>query len=256
MRVNAAIEHHLRKSGHVACGGKKSGVAGDAAHGPGILIVHFAVQIAACGNRHRFPWARFARAEMRGGLNRVIAHSERRKDVTLRELRQCLPGEAFDDFAQQNESQIGIFHLRAGFAHQRFGHHACQHGIVTLCVLVKIAMSRESGIVQQQHPHGDFRAPGRVRIGLRRRGKLRQVTRHRRVEIEPFLLHEHHRRVVVTIGLRQRRDVVNRVRRHLGRFRIASEFAERMHGQLIVATRPRARRREKRRRRNGAIEQS
>ena len=38
--------------------------------------------------------------------------------MPFRELLQRFPGQLFDDFSQQNKSQVGIFHLRLGLVHQ------------------------------------------------------------------------------------------------------------------------------------------
>ena len=46
MRVDAAIENHLRECGDVAGGGEKAGVAGDAAQGPGVFVMNFALEQA------------------------------------------------------------------------------------------------------------------------------------------------------------------------------------------------------------------
>ena len=46
MGVDAAIENHLRENGHVARCGEKAGVPGDAAHGPGVFVMHFALDQA------------------------------------------------------------------------------------------------------------------------------------------------------------------------------------------------------------------
>ena len=46
MRVDAAIQHHLRERGDVARRGEKARVAGDAAHGPGVFVMDFALDQA------------------------------------------------------------------------------------------------------------------------------------------------------------------------------------------------------------------
>ena len=60
----------------------------------------------------------------------------------------------FDNLAQQNEPQIGVFHLRAGWVYQRFSQDASQNRVVPLGFLVEVAMIGKSGIVQQQHAQG------------------------------------------------------------------------------------------------------
>ncbi len=70
VRVDAAVEHHLRECGDIARRREKSGMAGDAAHGPGIFVVAPRLAAGACGKKCRLPWARFATRRFFGGLNR------------------------------------------------------------------------------------------------------------------------------------------------------------------------------------------
>ena len=44
VRVNAAIQQHLRKCRHVSRGGKQPGVPGNSTHGPRVLIMYLAAQ--------------------------------------------------------------------------------------------------------------------------------------------------------------------------------------------------------------------
>ena len=62
MRINAAIEEHLRERGDIAGRGEKSGVARNATHGPGIFVVHFAPNQALAIGGVVSRWARCARA--------------------------------------------------------------------------------------------------------------------------------------------------------------------------------------------------
>ncbi len=191
--VDAAVQDHLRENRDVAGGGKKSSVAGDAAHGPGVFVVHFALQQALAeidvvfGGSNRGPQLA-RRIELR------IVHAERRENVLLGEFVERDSGEALNDFAEQDETEVGIFHLRAGLVNERLGQHARENGVVTFGLLVKIAMRGKAGIVEKQIANGDARAPGGIGIGFRGGGPFGQIARYGRVEIEAFLLHEHHRR--------------------------------------------------------------
>ena len=82
---------------------------------------------------------------------------------------------------------------------------------MAFCFLVKIAVRGQAGIVQQQHAHGDARAPGRIGIGFRGRGAFREIARDGRIEVEAFLLDEDHRRGRGDDGFGQRSHVVDRV---------------------------------------------
>ena len=55
---------------------------------------------------------------------------------------------------------------------------------MALCFLVKITMRGQARIVQQQHAHGDARAPRRIGIGFCSRGQFGNVTYDGRVQVE------------------------------------------------------------------------
>ena len=124
-------------------------------------------------------------------------------------------GEAFDDFAEQDEAEIGVLDLLTGLMDQRLGHHAREDGIMSLRILIEIAMSREAGIVQQQHADGDARAPGGIGIGFCSRGPFGQKPRDEGASRSSSpLLDEHHHGSGCDDRLRERGHVVNRVRRY------------------------------------------
>ena len=129
MRVDAAIEHHLRECGDVAGGGEKPGVAGDAAHGPGVFVVHFALRAGACGRWRRLRWERCASAGSCGGLKRELFIPSGAK-ISLREFVERIAGEALDDFAEKDEAEVGVFDFLARLADERLGHHARENGFV------------------------------------------------------------------------------------------------------------------------------
>ena len=60
-------------------------------------------------------------------------------------------GEAFDNFAEKDKAEVGVFDLRAGLVDERLGENTREDGVRALRVLVEVAMGREAGIVQQQH---------------------------------------------------------------------------------------------------------
>ena len=66
--VDSAIEHHLREDGHIAGRGEKAGMARDAAHGPGIFVVHFAPD-QALAKVASFSVGAISGRRRRGGLN-------------------------------------------------------------------------------------------------------------------------------------------------------------------------------------------
>ena len=88
MRVDAAVENHLGKGGEIAGSGKKSRVAGDAAHGPGIFVVDFALDEPSCDRSRRFPWARFAARNFARRIEERVVHAERGENFFAREVRR------------------------------------------------------------------------------------------------------------------------------------------------------------------------
>ena len=121
--VNAAIEDHLRENGDVASRGKKSGVAGDAAHGPGVFVVDFA-RTSRLRKWCRFRWARCRARSERGGLKSEFFIASGAKISLCANSVERFAGKALDDFAEQNESEVGVFDLRAGLVDERLGHDA------------------------------------------------------------------------------------------------------------------------------------
>ena len=100
VRVDSAVENHLREDGQIARGGKKSGVPGDAAHGPGILIVHFAPNealaklLVVLGGSDAAPQ----------GLRRIekrFGHRERLENVAGGESVERFAGEAAARFRRE-----------------------------------------------------------------------------------------------------------------------------------------------------------
>ena len=118
--------------------------------------------------------------------------------------------------------------------HERFRQNACENGIVAFRVLVKIAVRRKPGIVQEKIANGDASAPGGIRVRLRGGCPFRQIARDSRVEIQALLLHQHHYRSGGDDDLGERSHVIQRARGYRGRFCVACELAERAHDQLIA----------------------
>ena len=84
VRVDAAVQNHLREGGDIACGGEQSGVAGDSAHGPGIFVVNFAPDEPLAEGRVVFRGSDSSRS-LRGGLNMELFIPSGVENVLLRE---------------------------------------------------------------------------------------------------------------------------------------------------------------------------
>src|SRR5580658_3639227 len=105
MRVDAAVQDHLRENSGVAGGGKKSGVAGDAAQGPGVFVMDFALQQAlaeidvvfcGCDRGPQLAW----RIEL------GLFHAERSENMLLRVFVEGNSCQALNDFAEQDETKV------------------------------------------------------------------------------------------------------------------------------------------------------
>ena len=93
VRVDAAIQDHLRERRDVVRRGKKPGMPGDAAHGPGVFVVHFAPERAACGNVVSISVGAMSARSVRGGLNMERSIPSGVKDFSLRECVERFAGQ-------------------------------------------------------------------------------------------------------------------------------------------------------------------
>ena len=112
VRVDAAVEDHLRECGDIARGGEKSRVAGDAAHGPGVFVVDFALDQALAIGRIVFGGSDARATDFARRIEERIVHPSGAKICLLGEFVERIAGEALDDFAEQDKSEIGVFDLR------------------------------------------------------------------------------------------------------------------------------------------------
>src|SRR5579862_6355876 len=173
MRVNTSIQNHLREDGNVSGCRKQTRITCDSAHGPGVLIVNFALN-QAFAIAQVILSGRNARATRTRRIEQRSFHSEWRKDFFSREFRQRFAREALDDFAEQDESKIGILDLLARLMNERFSHDQREDPIMSFGILIEITVCREAGIMKQEHSRGNASAPRRVWIILCGSAPLRQ----------------------------------------------------------------------------------
>ena len=177
--VGAAVEQRLAQHRQVVGGREDPGVAGHAAEGPRVLVVHLAPDHAPVG----------CRLELRRGgagvVGRVVSgvhHAERGGDPVAHDLVEPLSGQALDEHPEGDEVEVAVEVGRAGRALQRRVHDGLDAGGLVGVAAVERQPRREAGGVGQQ-------VPDRHRL-LAVGGELRQVCRDRRLEIHAPVLDE------------------------------------------------------------------
>src|SRR6266849_1358321 len=177
--VNAAVQQHLAKAGQVRGSAEDSRVAGNAADGEGIFIVHFALQQAVAQLVVEFRRRDFWPKSCRWTVHRAL-HLQRAKNIFIRQFIEWLAGQALNDFRHQNNSQIRIHNFGARLVFQRLGKNSAERVGSTgggAPVLLERWQTRGMG---HQVANRDAVAP----VWLRAAWPFRQVALDRRVEIQ------------------------------------------------------------------------
>ena len=78
-------------------------MAGNAAHGPGVFVVDFALHQALAKIQIVFS-GRNCRPELTRRTEQGSVHAQRRENVLLRVFVECDSGEPLNDFAEHNKS--------------------------------------------------------------------------------------------------------------------------------------------------------
>jgi hypothetical protein len=124
-------------------------MAGNAAHGPGVFVVHFRVDRAATKGAVVFRWGD-ACAQPSGRIEERRRHAQRREDTRAGKRIERSAGDALDDRAEKDKAQIGVFDLGAGLVDERLGDHASEDAASSWLfpLQIEIAMTCQAGAVQ------------------------------------------------------------------------------------------------------------
>ena len=147
-----------------------------------------------------------------------MLHAERTIEGLGGVFVQALAGDAFDEFAQQNEIRVAVDEAIAGRIHQRFVVDFPHQRVFAAERGGKWRIGRESGSVREQHANCD--------LVFAVRGELRHIARKRIVETNFAFLEETHdgRRRGEELG--ERGEIENRVGSHALAMRDERAFAE------------------------------
>ncbi len=202
MPVGAAVEDGLAEDRQVVRGGEDAGVAGDAVHGPRVLVVHLSPHQPAVGGElvllRRDPWL-----QRRGRCVHGVVHPERRGDAVPHRHVQRGAADVLDEQLEREHVEVGVDVGRP----RRGGGLARQDGGDPL-VVGRIRPQRGARVRRQAGGVGHQLPDGDVALAVGR--EVGQVGGDGAVELEPAgldLLHRDDRGE----ELGQRRQVVDGV---------------------------------------------
>ena len=226
--VAPAVEQGAGQHRQVVRRGEQPGVPGDAAEGPGVLVVHLAADHLPAGPRLRL--GRRDPVHQRGRwVEHGVGHPQRAGDAVGDHLVERLPGDLLHDQPERDQAEVGVDVGRSGLRPRLHGEHRGQPLLDGRVGAVEREPGRQPADVRQQVPDGH--------VLLAVLGEGRQVRRHRLVQRDPAgldLLHHDQRRE----RLRDRGQVEDRVAPHLhlllgGQLGVRVGVPQRLAGRVV-----------------------
>ena len=204
--VDPAIQQHLAKRRQIASRCEQSGVPGDAANGKRVFVVHGALHELLAISRVIFRGSDAAE-EGFPRIERRAAHVERREDLFVRELIHGFSRGAFENFAEQYETKIGVNRFRPRRVFERFLANRSDEFALGMEREEIVFVRGEPRRVRQQIADRDFFTP----IGIRAVIPFGKVASHGQVEPDAGGLHLHGDECCRHDRFGERCDIVNRV---------------------------------------------
>ncbi len=149
----AVGEDHAGEAGEVGGGGEEAGVAGDAVHEAGGGVVDDAEE--GSGGFGELFGGGDAGAEGGGRVELGLGHAEGEEDLLAGELIEGEGGDAADDFAEEDEVDVGVDEAFAGGGDGFIDEGFLDAGFVAAPFGFEVDIGAEAGEVGEEHADGD-----------------------------------------------------------------------------------------------------
>lgn len=195
----------------------------DSAHGTGVFVVDFTLDdpvaiynvIGGGGNRWSEGWRR----------RKTQIQLQGSEDLAGAELVEAFSGDALDELAEENESDVAVLGPLEGSGLEGHTHGGGGDGIASGGLEIEFAMGGQAGGMGEQHSYGD-----RLATGIERVGELREEVDDFGVERKLVAVVEEHRHGGGGDGLGERGEVPRGFAENGGRVKVVGEGSEWLQG--------------------------
>src|SRR5208283_4493358 len=87
-----------------------------------------------------------------------VRHAQRSEDFALAKRVERFVSEALERDAENDKANVAVFRVRAWDGGERRGEGGSQQGFASLAAQEKLFVSRQAGVVGEQHAHGNVAA--------------------------------------------------------------------------------------------------
>ena len=158
-RSSAGSQHCVSECGDVLRVGEEASVSGDSSENAGVFVLNFTLDDAVAESLViGGGWD--IGAEFRRRFESSVSQGQWAEDFALTETVERFIGQALHGDAEEDESDVAVFDVRAGVIGKRHGKGGCEKFVASAGAEKKFLVGGEARGMSQQHAEGDFVATG------------------------------------------------------------------------------------------------